>query len=109
MSLSIPIISGAASPHGLVEASVNMIRERAGVRVILQVNYENAAAQRLYERSGFLYERAWRIWRRSGFVRRSLRRARPAWPWRICAARSGRRSSLWRRPRAPMRGEALAG
>lgn len=52
----------------LVEASLEMIRRRAGARVILQVNYDNVAAQRLYERHGFIYERAWRIWRRSGFV-----------------------------------------
>lgn len=55
--------------HSLVAASLDMIRRRAGARVILQVNYENAAAQRLYERHGFIYERAWRIWRRSGFLR----------------------------------------
>ena len=55
--------------HDLIEAGLAMIRRRAGVRVILQVNYENAPAQRLYERHGFIYERAWRIWRRSGFVR----------------------------------------
>ena len=52
----------------LVEACLEMIRRRAGARVILQVNYSNIAAQRLYERHGFIYERAWRIWRRSGFV-----------------------------------------
>ncbi len=52
----------------LVEASLEMIRRRAGARVILQVNYDNIAAQRLYERHGFIYERAWRIWRRSGFM-----------------------------------------
>ena len=54
--------------HSLVEACLEMIRRRAGARVILQVNYDNLAAQRLYERHGFIYERAWRIWRRSGFV-----------------------------------------
>ena len=55
--------------HSLVDASLGMIRQRAGARVILQVNYDNVAAQRLYELHGFIYERAWRIWRRSGFVR----------------------------------------
>ena len=53
----------------LVAASLNMIRQRAGARVILQVNYENEPALRLYEGQGFVFERAWRIWRRSGFVR----------------------------------------
>jgi len=55
--------------HRLVDASLGMIRRRAGARVILQVNYDNARAQRLYERHGFVYERAWRIWRRSRFIR----------------------------------------
>lgn len=52
----------------LVEACLGMIRKRNGRRVILQVNYENRAALRLYELHGFLHERAWRHWRRSGFV-----------------------------------------
>ncbi|MDE2858652.1 MAG: GNAT family N-acetyltransferase [Chloroflexota bacterium] len=52
----------------LVEACLEMIRQRNGKRVILQVNYDNRAALRLYERHGFLYERAWRHWQRSGFV-----------------------------------------
>ena len=63
----------------LVEASLDMIRRRAGARVILQVNYNNVAAQRLYERHGFIYERAWRIWRRSGFAS-SAAAARPGFP-----------------------------
>ena len=52
----------------LVDASLEMIRMRRGKQVILQVNYDNTAALDLYERRGFLYERAWRLWRRSGFV-----------------------------------------
>lgn len=65
--------------HRLVEASVNMIRRRAGARLILQVSTENEAAQRLYEGHGFVYERAWRLWRRSGFVR-ARSPAAPAMP-----------------------------
>lgn len=55
--------------HSLVGETLEMIRERGGARVLLQVNCDNVAAQRLYERHGFIYERAWRIWGRSGFVR----------------------------------------
>ena len=55
--------------HDLVAASLEMIRKRAGARVILQVNCDNIAAQRLYEKLGFIHERAWRLWRRSGFLR----------------------------------------
>lgn len=53
----------------LMDASLEMISRRGGARVILQVNYNNDSALRLYERHGFSYERAWRVWRRSGFVR----------------------------------------
>ena len=53
----------------LVSASLEDIRRRGGARVILQVNCDNEPARRLYERQGFHYEGAWRIWRRSGFVR----------------------------------------
>ncbi len=60
--------------HSLVGATLEMIRKRGGARVILQVNGDNVAAQRLYERHGFIYERAWRIWGRSGFVRSPVSR-----------------------------------
>lgn len=55
--------------HQLVEASINMIQDRAGKRAILQVNYDNIGAQRLYERMGFVYERAWTTWRHSSFIK----------------------------------------
>jgi len=55
--------------YQLMEASLNMVRERRGKQAILQVNYDNIGAQRLYERLGFMYERAWRTWRRSSFAK----------------------------------------
>jgi len=58
--------------YQLMEASLNMIRERRGKQAILQVNYDNIAAQRLYEGLGFMYERAWRTWRRSSFAKPPL-------------------------------------
>jgi len=41
------------------------LRRRGVLRVILQVDYDNAPALRLYERVGMRYERAWCTWRRS--------------------------------------------
>lgn len=58
--------------HRLMEAGLDMIRNRHGKQAILQVNYENVGAQRLYERLGFIYERAWTTWRRGTFVKSSL-------------------------------------
>jgi len=55
--------------YQLMQASLDMIRERNGKQAILQVNYDNIGAQRLYESLGFMYERAWRVWRRSSFVK----------------------------------------
>ncbi len=63
-----PAFQGRGIAGQLVEASLQMIRQRSGRRVILQVNHDNTAALKLYERQGFLYERAWRHWRRSGFL-----------------------------------------
>ena len=53
----------------LVDAAVGMIAKRRGRQVILQVNRDNDAALRLYERRGFIYERTWRNWQRSGFIK----------------------------------------
>ncbi len=58
--------------YQLMEASLDMIRSRRGTQAVLQVNYDNVGAQRLYERLGFVYERAWRTWRRSSFVKAPL-------------------------------------
>ena len=53
----------------LMRASLQMIRRRAAARVILQVNFQNEAALRLYENHGFVYERAWQVWRRGAYLR----------------------------------------
>ena len=58
--------------QALMDAGLGMIRKRGASRAILQVDHDNIAAQRLYEGQGFIYERAWRHWRRSGFVRSPL-------------------------------------
>lgn len=55
--------------YQLMAACIDMIRERKGTQAILQVNYDNIGAQKLYERLGFIYERPWIMWRRSGFVK----------------------------------------
>ncbi len=50
----------------LMRASLEMIAQRGGEHVLLQVDADNAVAQRLYERLGFVAERAWTTWRRGG-------------------------------------------
>jgi len=86
----------------LMLASLEMIRRRGAARVILQVNYQNEAALRLYERHGFIYERAWQIWRRSGFLRAPassdrglpIDRARPSdWQAEYALAQAARPNS----------------
>lgn len=49
----------------LMEASLTMIRERKGQHAILQVNYDNQGAIRLYEQMHFIRERAFTTWWRS--------------------------------------------
>lgn len=97
--------------HELMDATLGMIRQRGASRVILQVNHDNIAAQRLYERHGFIYERAWRHWRRSGFLRAPISsdrafhitRLRPAeWAAEFALARAARPNHLgglgWLKP-----------
>ena len=95
----------------LMDASQAMIRQRGASRIILQVNCDNIPAQRLYDRQGFIFERAWRVWRRSGFFRPPvsgkgkfhITRARPGeWPAEYALALAARPNRLgglgWLKP-----------
>lgn len=50
----------------LMEASMDMIRDKGGKSAILQVDSENHSARNLYRSLGFVEERTWTSWRRSG-------------------------------------------
>ncbi|MBL8154524.1 MAG: GNAT family N-acetyltransferase [Anaerolineae bacterium] len=50
----------------LMRSSLEMIARRGGEHILLQVDADNAVAQRLYERLGFVAERTWTTWRRGG-------------------------------------------
>ena len=58
--------------HSLMEASMELIRQRGGEQAILQVDVDNAAAQALYTGLGFVSERSWILWRRSTSLRPPL-------------------------------------
>jgi ribosomal protein S18 acetylase RimI-like enzyme len=64
-----PDYRGQGIASALMEASLNMIRERGSSTAILQVEQDNWTARRLYERLGFVGERAWIHWRRSSTTR----------------------------------------
>jgi ribosomal protein S18 acetylase RimI-like enzyme len=53
----------------LMDASVEMIRQRGGTTAILQVDADNESAHRLYESLGFVSERTWTTWRRGSSIR----------------------------------------
>lgn len=53
----------------LMQASMEMIRQRGGQIAVLQVDAHNDTARRIYERLGFITERTWTTWRRSGSAR----------------------------------------
>lgn len=53
----------------LMHASMDMIRARGGKHAILQVDYHNYKAHDLYTQLGFVDERAFSLWRRSGSPR----------------------------------------
>lgn len=52
--------------QALMQATMKMIAERGGKRALLQVDADNPTARRLYLRLGFMEERTWTTWRRSG-------------------------------------------
>lgn len=53
----------------LMEAALDLVRERRGKAAILQVDASNDTAQRLYSRLGFQVERTFNKWVRSPFAR----------------------------------------
>ncbi|MFW5772240.1 MAG: GNAT family N-acetyltransferase [Phototrophicaceae bacterium] len=53
----------------LMEASMEMIRQRGGKTAILQVDATNDGAHQLYRSLGFVDERTWITWRRPGSTR----------------------------------------
>jgi ribosomal protein S18 acetylase RimI-like enzyme len=52
----------------LMEASLDLVRQRKGNHAILQVNYDNDNAIQLYEDLGFVRERAFSVWTRSSMA-----------------------------------------
>jgi GNAT superfamily N-acetyltransferase len=58
----------------LMRASMEMI-QKYGDTAILQVDYDNEGARNLYRQLGFIDERAWSLWRRSGGARALLSQA----------------------------------
>lgn len=52
----------------LMQAAMDLIRERGGGVVLLQVDADNAIAQSLYLKLGFVVERPWTSWRRSAHL-----------------------------------------
>lgn len=60
-----PDYQGRGIAHRLMEASLGMIRERGGTDAILQVDIHNERAIPIYDRFGFIKERAWTTWWRN--------------------------------------------
>lgn len=52
----------------LMQASFDMIQDKGGKQVILQVEYDNEAALNLYDNMGFVRERAFTTWGRSSIL-----------------------------------------
>jgi GNAT superfamily N-acetyltransferase len=67
-----PDYRGRGIAKQLVQASLAMIRRRSRSRrsvAVLQVDADNAIAQHVYERLGFVAERSWTQWRRGSSAR----------------------------------------
>jgi ribosomal protein S18 acetylase RimI-like enzyme len=63
-----PTYQGRGIARQLMEASLDMLRARGAQKAILQVDEDNARAITLYERLGFLKERAFTQWRRNSLT-----------------------------------------
>lgn len=64
-----PDFRGRGIARMLMQASMQLIQEREGKRVILQVDTDNQMAIRLYESLGFYQEKAWTLWKRPASIR----------------------------------------
>ncbi|TVR24712.1 MAG: GNAT family N-acetyltransferase [Anaerolineaceae bacterium] len=62
-----PDYQGRGIARHLMNCSMRMIAERGGDRAILQVDYHNHRARHLYRSLGFVQERTFVTWRRSGY------------------------------------------
>ena len=62
-----PSYRGRGIAGQLMDASLQMIRKRGRGRAVLQVDLDNEIARHLYRKRGFVEERAWTHWRRSGY------------------------------------------
>lgn len=60
-----PEYRGQGIATQLMQASMNMIRERSGGTAVLQVDLDNDSARHVYRKLGFREERAWTQWSRS--------------------------------------------
>ncbi len=98
----------------LMDVSLDMLRQRGARAAILQVDYANDAAIHLYERLGFIRERAFAQWHRSSFAPMPApvdtgvfitRRRRSEWAAEMALAKRVRPNSQggvgWLKPTVP--------
>jgi ribosomal protein S18 acetylase RimI-like enzyme len=64
-----PDYQGRGIARQLMNASLELIRQRGGQTAILQVDVDNHRARGLYRSLNFIEERAWTTWRRPGSLR----------------------------------------
>lgn len=84
-----PEYRGRGIAKRLMQASLDMIRQRAGGVAILQVDHDNTTALNLYRQLGFTQERAWSQWRRNGFQPSVPTQPPPVSPHRVVQRKLG--------------------
>lgn len=85
-----PEFQGRGIARRLMEASLNLIRNRRGQYAILQVDYDNDRAIHLYDRLGFIRERPWTTWWRGSLT------SAPPWQQPADLHITRRRPAEWR-------------
>lgn len=109
-----PAYQGRGIARRLMEASLSMLRQRGARAAILQVDYNNEIAIHLYERLGFVRERAFGQWHRSSMAAAPqpvdtgvfiTRRRRSEWAVEMALAQQVRPNSRggvgWLKPTVP--------
>jgi ribosomal protein S18 acetylase RimI-like enzyme len=84
-----PQYRGRGIATRLMEASLNMIRQRGGGRAVLQVDEDNMVAREMYRKLGFTDERVFTQWYRGRYLPSGRQDRTPDAPFRVVGRKLG--------------------
>ncbi len=84
-----PTYRGRGIATRLMEASLNMIRQRSGGMAVLQVDEDNTVAREMYRKLGFTEERVFTQWYRGRYLPSHRQETTPDYPFRVVGRKLG--------------------